>query len=316
MRLSSLAVAVILLFSSVVLAQHSSTSSTPSSPVPSPAPAAAPSSPPPAPAPSPSPSASSSAASSASAFHSSAPSSPSPASIPASHSSPMPSSSASHASGSSSSNGSEVRTASPTRSPTISNEGRIASSPRVGEIQPAKEKEEKEKDRKAPEPDLRRRICTNGACKEPEPNPEQGDLRRRICTNGPCPCHAGQSSGKNGNCVATAASAKSAPACQANEFWNGNSCMAGNRCQAGESWNGFECSTPGQCAMFSSRASLLAMDARSAHRDMEAACNNDPYGQQCMLSTQSYDSALLSYQMLLNEAPVSCRTLLPDPLSL
>ncbi|HWY22126.1 MAG TPA: hypothetical protein VNX26_12955 [Candidatus Acidoferrum sp.] len=58
------------------------------------------------------------------------------------------------------------------------------------------------------------------------------------------------------------------------------------------------------------------MDARSIHRDKDAACNNDPYGQECMRLTQSYDSAVLSYEMLLNEAPVSCRTMLPDPLSL
>jgi hypothetical protein len=327
MRLSSLVVAVVLLFSSALFVQHSSTGGASSSP----SPAAAPSSPPPAPAPSPSPSASSNTASSgasaSSVSHTSAPSSPSPASIPESHAAPIPSSSGSHASGPSSSDWSASRAASPARSSepnggrVISgerlsgNEGRIVSSPRIGEAPLVKEKE-KEKDRKTPEPDLRRRICTNGTCKEPEPNPEQADLRRRICTNAPCPCPPGQSADKNGNCITPPAPAQKASACQPNESWNGTVCMAANRCHAGESWNGAECVNPGQCAVFSSRASLLAMDARSIHRDKDAACHNDPYGQECMRLTQSYDSAVLSYEMLLNEAPVSCRTMLPDPLSL
>ena len=323
MRLSSLVVAVVLLFSSAVFAQHSSTGGASSSP----SPAAAPSSPPPAPAPSPSPSASSNTASTAasvsSVSHTSAPSSPSPASIPESHAAPIPSSSGSHASSPSSSDWSASRAASPARSSepnggrVISgerlsgNEGRIVSSQRIGEAPLVKEK-----DRKTPEPDLRRRICTNGTCKEPEPNPEQADLRRRICTNAPCPCPPGQSADKNGNCITPPAHAQKASACQPNEYWNGTACMAANRCRAGESWNGVECVNPGQCAVFSSRASLLTMDARSIHRDKDAACNNDPYGQECMRLTQSYDSAVLSYEMLLSEAPVSCRTMLPDPLSL
>jgi len=49
---------------------------------------------------------------------------------------------------------------------------------------------------------------------------------------------------------------------------------------------------------------------------MEAACSNDPYGQDCMGLTQGHDGAVQRYEMLMNEAPVSCRTMLPDPLSL
>ncbi len=317
MRLSSLAVAVILFSSSAVFSQHASSGGAPSSPPPSAAPAAAPSSPPSAPAPSPSPSVSSSpassAASSASISHNSAPSSPTPATSPVSHTAPMPSSSAGHVSGAPSSSVGELRPASPVRPPNSGNEGRIVGSPRIGEVQPTKEKE---KELKGAEPDLRRRICANGACKEPQPNPEQSDLRRRICKDGPCPCPAGQSAGKNGNCVSAPAPANTASACQPNETWNGNACMAGNRCQPGQSWNGFECQNPGECATFSSRGTLLAMDARGIHRDMDAACSQDPYGQECLRLRQSYDAAVLSYEMLLNEAPTSCRTLLPDPISL
>jgi hypothetical protein len=325
MRLSSLVVAVILLFSSAVFAQHSSSSSAPSSPAPSPAPSAAPSSPPPTPAPSPSPS----AASSASASHSGAPSSPGPVSVPESHAAPIPSSSGGHASGPSSSDWSAARTASPARSSDPSagrvisgeklpgNEGRIVASPRIGEAPLVKEKE-KEKDSKTPESDLRRRICPNGLCKEPEPKPAEADLRRRVCKDGPCAeCPPGGSKGKNGTCVATAAPADTASTlCPPNESWNGSSCIATAQCRPGESWNGVECVNPSQCATFGARADLLTAEARGISADMQAACLKDPQGQECISLTQSHDGAVQRYRMLLNEAPVSCRTMLPDPLSL
>jgi len=312
MRLSSLVVAVVLLFSSAVFAQHSSTSSAPSSP-------------PPAPAPSPSPSASSSTASSVS--HTSAPSSPSPASIPESPAAPIPSSSGSHASGPSSSDWSASRAASPMRSSepnggrVISgerlsgNEGRIVSSPRIGEAPLVKEKE---KDSKTPESDLRRRICPNGLCKEPEPKPAEADLRRRICKDGHCAeCPPGGSKGKSGTCVATAAPADTASTlCPPNESWNGSSCIATAQCRPGESWNGAECVNPTQCATFGARADLLTAEARGISADMQAACLKDPHEQECMRLTQSHDGAVQRYRMLLNEVPVSCRTMLADPLSL
>jgi len=290
MRLSSLAVAVILLFSSAVSAQHSSTSSTPSSP-------------PPAPAPSPSPSTASSTAPSVS--HTSAPSSPSPASIPESHAAAIPSSSGSHASSPPSSDWSGARAASPARSSepnegrVISgeklsgNEGRIVASPRIGE---APLEKGKEKDGKTPESDLRRRICKEGPCAE---------------------CPPGVSKGKNGTCVATAAPADTASTlCPPNESWNGSSCIATAQCRPGESWNGVECVNPTQCATFGARANLLTAEARGISADMQAACFKDPYGQECIRLTQSHDGAVQRYRMLLNEAPVGCRTMLPDPLSL
>jgi hypothetical protein len=194
-------------------------------------------------------------------------------------------------------------------------EGRVVASPRIGEAPPTKEKE---KDSKTPEPDLRRRICPNGSCKEPEPKPVETDLRRRICKDGPCvECPPGQSAGKNSTCVANTAQPNVASTqCPANQSWNGGTCVAAPPCRPGETWNGAECVNPAQCATFSSRGSLLAMDARSLRRDMEDACRKDPYGQECMRLRQSHDAALLSYEMLLNEAPVSCRPVLPDPISL
>jgi hypothetical protein len=332
MRLSSLVVAVVLLFSSAVFAQHSSTGSAPSSPPPSPPPSAAPSSPPPAAAPSPSPSTSSSSSASASSSptvsHGSAPSSPSPVGVPASHAAPTPSSSGGHASGSSS-DSSTGRTASPVRSSDSGNgrvipdeklsgnAGRVVASPRIGEAPPTKERE---KESKTPESDLRRRICPNGPCKELEP-PAGADLRRRICKDGPCvECPPGQSVGKNGACVGTpSASATVSHQCLPDETWNGSACMPTGPCPPSEVWDGARCvarTATTECASIDARAAGLANEIRGIRAETQTACSTNPSGQQCSDLKQSYDGAVLRYRMLLDEAPVECRATLPDPLSL
>ena len=307
MRLSSLVVAVILLFSSVVFAQHSSSSSAPSAAPSSPTPSAAPGSPSPAPAPAPSPSPSGapSAASSAGAAHYSTPSSPTPVSIPESHAATITSSPGSHEPGPSSPDGSAGKATPPAREANSSNEGRIVGSPRIGETPLQREKE---KGGKLPESDLRRR-------KEPEPAPGEADLRRRVCANGPCACPAGQSAGKSGSCAPTAP-VNTAANCLPNESWNGTACTTVNRCQAGETWNGVECVNPAQCASYDSRAQMLTAEARGIRSQRDAACSQDPIGQDCTRLTQSHDAAVQRYRMLLNEAPLPCRTTLPDPISL
>jgi hypothetical protein len=304
MRLSGL-VAAVVLFSAAVFAQHSSTSGAPSSPPPSPPPSAAPSSPPPAPAPSPSPSISStasSASSTPSVSHSSAPSSPSPVSIPESHAAPVPSSSGSHASGI------EER---------IEGQDRIVASPKIGEAPRTKEK-----DSKTAEAELQRRICPDGPCKEPEPKATESDLRRPICKDRDCgKCPAGESAGKSGACVSTmpadtAANTAASHACQANETWNGAACTPNIQCGAGEIWDGIRCASSAQCTSIDSRAAGLASEIRGARANMEGECRNDPSSQRCSDLKTNYDGAVQRYRILMNEAPVHCRTTLLDPLSL
>ena len=185
MRLSGLSVVAVLLFTSSLLAQHTTSASS-------------------APATSPAPSISSNAASSASMSHASAPS-PSPASAPVNHVSATP--------GPSPSSAGAARTSSPERaSESVAR--------RVDQNQPQKDHEAEPVD-----PDLRHRICEKGACKEPvvaKPVPES-DLRRRVCVNGTCPCGPGETAGKNG-CVAAAAEVR-AQDCQAGASWNGTSCV-------------------------------------------------------------------------------------------
>src|SRR5579864_1256313 len=184
MRLSSVAVAAVLLFSSTVFAQHSSSSS------------------------------SSSAGSNASSYHSSAPSGPSPSSSPSPSGSP--SFSSSHVSAPSpvsepAASHSAARPSEPAAGridpePKLpGTEGKIVPSPRIGEVSAAREQE-----RKAPESDLRRPVCKDAPCKETAPkppNPAESDLRRPvpICKNPPCPCPPGETHGKHGACVASTA---------------------------------------------------------------------------------------------------------------
>ncbi len=305
----------LLLVSSSLVAQHSSTTSTASSPAAAPAPA-----PTPAPAPAAAPAPAPAPAAAASSSHNSTPSSPAPASTPFSHSASAPSpasgSSASHAS-SSFAEASATRAATPPRSST-GDESRIVNPRRGGEVS-SSEVTSKKENSTAPESDLHRRICPDGDCKDPKPEPAEGDLRRRVCPNGKCEeCPAGKSMGKNGGCVAAPAVANTVSTCQPNEAWNGIACapISMNRCQAGETWNGAECVNPTLCSSFSGRADMLAAEARSIRSEMETACSLNSQSQDCIRLTQNHDGAVQRYRMLLNEAPVNCRTTLPDAITL
>jgi len=68
--------------------------------------------------------------------------------------------------------------------------------------------------------------------------------------------------------------------------------------------------------MYISRASLLVNELRGIRVRKQTACSANPSGQDCLDLMQSHQEALLRYRMLLTEAPMSCRALLPDPLSL
>ena len=339
MRLSVLALAAVLLIPTIVLAQHPS--SAPSAPPPSPPPSAAPSPPPappppPPPPPAPAPPAPS-AAPSVSASHISAPSISSPPSIPESHVTPAPISSSSHASGSSAGEFNSGRPAPTTQAPEsdarrivpdqkISGESRIVAAPRIGDKLPEKEGEPK-KD----EADLRRRICENGACKEPplKPEPRESDLRRAPCLKGQCPCPPGETATKGG-CVApvnppTPCQPGSATngvdctgastSCPAGQIWNGASCVSSTQCPAGEIWNGASCvAATSECLSYENRAASMIAELRNLRSDVQQACSQNPSGQKCMDLKQDQQQAFGRYNLLWSEAPVSCRaTLLPDP---
>ena len=287
MRLSGLSTAAILLLTSTLFAQH-----TASAPAPSPAPSTPVTAPAPAPpAPSPAPSAASSASSSASMSHASAPA-PSPVSSPVSHVSSSPSPVASHESVSSSpSNASATKAASPEH-------GTQSVARRVDE-----NSSQKDHEAKAFDPDLRRRICDDGVCKEKEKEPPahpapESDLRRRVCVGGECPCGPGEPAGKNG-CVAPAVQARA------------------QQCEVGATWNGTRCEKSTEdCASIRARAGALAEELRSIKAEMQAACTNDPSGSECENARQRMEDVRQLYRRLINGASAPCRAGLPDEISL
>jgi hypothetical protein len=193
---------------------------------------------------------------------------------------------------------------------------------------------EKEDEAKSPESDLRRPVCREGDCKErspKEPPQVEGDLRRPvvICKDGPCPCPPGETRGANGACMAGAvtsnmaqcppgasrgASGSECNACPANQYWNGASCI--HQCAGNETWDGASCVSSTECASISAQAALLANEVRMAKGQMQTECRTSSTSQQCNELAQSYQGAVERYRMLVNQAPPSCRTRLPDPLAL
>ncbi len=106
------------------------------------------------------------------------------------------------------------------------------------------------------------------------------DLRKKICVEGRCEeCPSGEA-GKNGNCVPISVM------------------------------------TEDPCASSIGRAATSESDVRTARTRMQNVCATDPSGDECDDLKQQYDGAVQRYRGLLNQAPASCRALLPDPLAL
>jgi len=137
--------------------------------------------------------------------------------------------------------------------------------------------------------ELRRRTCENGPCKETPTAPTKPDVRQGVVQ------------------------------CQPNEIWNGAACVPASpaQCKAGEFWDGLCCvNTAQKCASFNTRGATQQNEIRGIRTELEQACRNNPSGQKCVELRQSYDGAILRYRMLMNEAPVACRSLLLDPLAI
>lgn len=299
MRLSSLFIAALLLFSSSVVAQH--TASAPGAPSPSPAPSAA-----------------SNTAPSTVVPHTSPPSAPTPASVPETRVAPTSGSTVSGGSVSPESHSGSTAV-SPTPGPIfdagrlipdqkLPGDNKIVSAPRLGQDAPAKEPEMK------PGPPGHR-ICDGGPCKEEgtewKADPPRSDLRRRICSNGPCPCPAGQTTGKGGGCVVSPPVAQPAESCQPDEIWNGAVCTPSNHCAAGEFWNGANCvASAADCGSIDARAAILVSELRGIKAQIQGACGQNPPGQDCEDLKQQQMGALQRYQMLLGEAGPRCQATL------
>ena len=310
MRLSSLgsglSLAAVLLVSSTVFAQRHEASA-PSSPPPSPAPSAAPG-PAPAPSPAPAPAPAPSAPASVTFSHSEASASVS-ARAPESHIEPG-TSPGSHASGSSltqPTSGTAPTSAAERVIPAnkISNDDKLAPTPRIGESSPAKEHLAK-----PVEPDLRRRSCVGSDCKDPvlKADPPQSDLRHRICPGGVCHCPAGETAGKGG-CVAALVVNQPVYQDQNQDQYQNRS-----QCPSGQWWDGASCRWPAiGCVNITSRAELLLSELRSLAAEVRDACTSSSPGSECDGATMRRDEAVQRYRMLQNEATPDCRAQLPEP---
>jgi len=145
------------------------------------------------------------------------------------------------------------------------------------------------KDSESAKIELRRRTCENEPCKETPTAPTKPDARKGVVQ------------------------------CQPNEIWNGAACVPASpaECKAGEFWDGLCCvNTAQKCASFNTRGATQQNEIRGIRTELEQACRNNPSGQKCVELRQSYDGAILRYRMLMNEAPVPCRSLLLDPLAI
>jgi hypothetical protein len=134
------------------------------------------------------------------------------------------------------------------------------------------------------------------------------------CRKEPCACPPGESRNGKGVCVVVVSNL-----CEPGQYWNGGACSGTLACQPGNFWNGTTCvqeQKAERCGTFDTQASMLANELRGIRSEMDRVCLQDPNGQQCRELTLQHDGALLRYRMLLNEAPVSCRGMMPDPLSL
>lgn len=319
MWLSSLSIAAILLFSSVVFAQHHEAGSTPSAPLLSPASSAAPSPSPSTPAATPA----ASMSTTAPVSHTSAPSASAPASGAESRVAPSSGTTVSHGS---ISPPTESRVGPTTMSPTheprsdpgrlipdpkVPGESKIVSAPRIGQDSP-----EKEPEMKPGPPELRHRICDNGPCKEKgtewKADPPRSDLRRRVCLNGPCSCPPGQTASKGGCAV-------NPPVipCQTYGLSNGILCTPLNNCAPGEIWDGASCiASANECASIGGRAAILVSELRALKAQVQDVCGQNPSGQDCEDLKLRQREALQRYQMLVTEAGPTCQATLEAPGSL
>jgi len=320
MRLSTVSILVVLLVSSVAVAQHHETGSAPSVPSPSPAPSPAPSFSPPA--------------SSAPSISHSAPNAPAPVSAPAMHNAPSSSSSPMHsAMPANSTMSNSVRIAPESRRQSDTDGNVPAKSPTPSKISSDDHAPQTPAVKRPVEFDLRHRICAGGKCPDAaseaqRAQPPQDDALRH-CLTAECKCPPGQSPGKGG-CVSNPPNPPVTKngTCSAGTAWNGSSCVSTNEiCPAGQSWDGMRCtiaSCPAgkvlragacmeDCTLTNAQAYAKIPDVQSARRERDDACRQGLGTSQCLQADGHYQNVLAEYRMLWAAAPAECRVPLPVP---
>jgi hypothetical protein len=188
----------------------------------------------------------------------------------------------------------------------------------------------KNKDTEHSDADLRRIICPDGSCKEkeknpqptPEPAPPESELHHLPCPAGQTPTAGGCAAAvpaQTAECppgtVRSANGCERTPAnCPPGKIWNGLTCVLMTKCPPGQISNGNFCHA--ECSTVNNRAQGMIPEIRSARRERDDACGQDPTGTACAQANGHYQVMLSEYQNLLGGAPTECRTTLPDPSSL
>ena len=175
--------------------------------------------------------------------------------------------------------------------------------------------------------DLRKSLCDGGPCKEaavqPAP-PAKDDLRR--CKVGECKCGPGETSTKNG-CVANPISPVTKNQCSAGTTWNGSSCVTNTDCPAGQSWNGVSCGptvcSAGKvlrgsrceidCSMATAGTATYIALVRNARMERDDACRANSSSTECQQADLAYQSAVAQYRSAMASIPNECQSALPLP---
>lgn len=316
MRLSTVSLLYVLLFSPIAIAQHHESSSAPSAPAASPAPSPSPSSAP--------------------SISHTAPSAPAPVSAPVIHNAPAPSPSPSpmhSAMPANSTMSNSVRIAPESRRQSDTDGNVPAKSPTPSKISSDDYAAKTPAVKRPVESDLRHRICAGGKCPDAASEVQNAkapqDDALRHCLTAECKCPPGQSPGKGG-CVAnpTNPPVTKNGTCSAGTAWNGSSCVATNQiCPAGQNWDGVRCtiaSCPAgkilrggacmeDCTLTNAQAYAKIPDVQSARRARDDACQQGLGTSQCLQADGHYQNVLAEYRMLWAAAPGECRAPLPVP---
>lgn len=186
----------------------------------------------------------------------------------------------------------------------ISGENRIASSPRIGEDR-SKDDTQKDDTQKESgvkgEPDLRRKMCLDGPCREAQTLTGESDLRHHLCTDGRCNCANGETATNKG-CVPTQVlmDQNAALACPPGQYSNGVACV----------------SSAAICATVNGTGSIYVTELRGLRSQMDQACQQNSSSQDCADLQSNWRQKLELYRSLWDGARPECRVMLADPASL
>lgn len=117
------------------------------------------------------------------------------------------------------------------------------------------------------------------------PKPAKADLRRPICKGKLCPCPSGETSAKNGRCIASGDTSDH-NLCRRGEFWNGEGCVSSSL------FGSDDCSNLALALNRQARQSQLTESLR------QTSCSRDAAAQECSELTAKSQVETTRYRLL------------------